>query len=222
VAAYRALGLLPEGSGYAETLRGFGFADGCVVLVAVGEAGSGILGTITLEPFGPINELAQDETEADVRAFAVAPQAQGQGVGRKLLLAVIECAGKRGVCRLRLCTQSAMKAAQHLYTRTGFSRTPDLDFEPVPGITLRAYELALPSNPFRGQQPDEQPVSLSLALLILAAVAHMTMTCRFAPGRRGRAGRRARDGQPSDGPGEAGRSAARPVRLWRSAMRCGE
>ena len=162
--AYRALGLLPGGSGYAETLRGFGFADGCVVLVAVGEAGSGILGTITLEPFGPANELAQDETEADVRAFAVAPQAQGQGVGRKLLLAVIECAGKRGVCRLRLCSQSAMKAAQHLYTRTGFSRTPDLDFEPVPGITLRAYELALPSNPFSGQQPDKQPVSLSLAL----------------------------------------------------------
>ena len=162
--AYRALGLLPEGSGYAETLRGFGFADGCVVLVAVGEAGSGILGTITLEPFGPANELAQDETEADVRAFAVAPQAQGQGVGRKLLLAVIECAGKRGVCRLRLCSQSAMKAAQHLYTRTGFSRTPDLDFEPVPGITLRAYELALPSNPFSGQQPDKQPGSLSLAL----------------------------------------------------------
>ena len=49
VVAYRALGLLPEGSGYAETLRGFGFADGCVVLVAVDEAGSGILGTITLE-----------------------------------------------------------------------------------------------------------------------------------------------------------------------------
>ena len=161
--AYRALGLLPEGSGYAETLRGFGFADGCVVLVAVGEAGNGILGTITLEPFGPANELAQDETEADVRAFAVAPQAQGQGVGRKLLLAVIEFARKRGVCRLRLCSRSAMKAAQHLYTSTGFSRTPDLDFEPGPGITLRAYELALPSNPFSGQQPDKQPVSLSLA-----------------------------------------------------------
>jgi ribosomal protein S18 acetylase RimI-like enzyme len=157
VAAYRALGLLPEGSGYAETLREFGFADGCVVLVAVSEPQTGILGTITLEPFGLASELAQDETEADIRAFAVAPRAQGQGVGRNLLLAVIECAGKRGVCFLRLCTRPAMKAAQHLYTRTGFSRTPDLDFEPGPGIILRAYELALPSNPFPGPQPDEQP-----------------------------------------------------------------
>jgi GNAT superfamily N-acetyltransferase len=144
VAAYRELGLLPKGSGYAETLRRFGFGGDCVVLVAADEARNTTLGTITLEPFGSANELARDETEADVRAFAVAPQTQGQGVGRKLLLAVIECAEKRGVRRLRLCTQSAMKAAQHLYTTTGFSRTPDLDFEPVPGITLQAYELALP------------------------------------------------------------------------------
>ena len=178
VAAYRALGLLPEGSRYARTLRGFGFGGDCVVLVAADEAGSGILGTITLEPFGPANELAQDETEADVRAFAVAPQAQGQGVGRKLLLALIECAGTRGVCRLRLCTQSAMKAAQHLYTGTGFSRTPDLDFEPVPGIILRAYELALPPSPVPGRQPDKQPVWLPLALRIVAAHADTSLELR--------------------------------------------
>lgn len=147
VAAYRALGLLPEGSGYAETLRKFGFDGDCAVLVAAGEtAGEAdrILGTITLEPFDPASELARDETEADIRAFAVAPRAQGQGVGRELLLAVIECAEKRGLRRLRLCTQPAMKAAQHLYAATGFARTPELDFEPVPGITLRAYELPLP------------------------------------------------------------------------------
>jgi hypothetical protein len=165
VVAYRALGLLPEGSGYAETLRGFGFADGCVVLVAIGEAGSGILGTITLEPFGPANELAQDETEADVRAFAVAPQA---------------------------------KAAQHLYTSTGFSRTPDLDFEPGPGITLRAYELVLPSNPFSGRQPDKQPVSLSLAPRCLAAVAFQLAGRRSVSSvGRGRAW-----GMPPRNPGE--------------------
>jgi ribosomal protein S18 acetylase RimI-like enzyme len=165
VAAYRALGLLPEGSGYAQTLRGFGFTGGCVVLVAAGGTGSGILGTVTLEPFGPASELARDETEADVRAFAVAPQAQGQGIGRMLLLAVIGRAGKRGVRRLRLCTQPAMKAAQHLYRGTGFSRTPDLDFEPAPGITLRAYELALPATPLAGQQPDRQPVPGPPAIL---------------------------------------------------------
>ena len=151
VTAYRALGLLPEGTGYAETLRALGFNGDHEVLVATDEAGNGILGTITLEPFDPASELAKDDTEADIRAFAVAPSAQGQGVGRKLLFAVIERAEKRGVRRLRLCTRPAMRAAQHLYETTGFSRTPDLDFEPVPGICLRAYELALPLTELIGR-----------------------------------------------------------------------
>ncbi len=143
VGAYRALGLLPDGSGYARTLREFGFGGDCVVLVGADEAGSNLLGTITLEPFEPDSELARDDTEADLRAFAVAPDAQGQGVGRTLLLAVIECARERGLRRLRLCTRPQMRAAQHLYDTAGFSRTPDLDFEPEPGLILRAYELAL-------------------------------------------------------------------------------
>jgi ribosomal protein S18 acetylase RimI-like enzyme len=151
VSAYRALGLLPEGSRYAETLRAFGFAGDCTVLVAVDE-GNSILGTITLESFGPDSELAKDETEADVRAFAVAAHAQGRGVGRTLLLAAIERAEKRGLRRLRLCTQPDMRAAQHLYEANGFSRTPELDFAPVPGLVLRAYELELRA----GQLPRQQ------------------------------------------------------------------
>jgi GNAT superfamily N-acetyltransferase len=144
VASYQAIGLLPEGSRYTETLRGFGFGTDCLVLVAADEDG-GVLGTIALEPFGTGSELARDESEADVRAFAVAPRAQGQGVGRMLLLAVIESARKRGVRRLRLCTNPVMVTAQHLYTTAGFSRTPDFDFEPAPGIMLPAYELDLTS-----------------------------------------------------------------------------
>lgn len=144
VTAYQALGLLPEGSEYADTLRGFGFGTDCAVLVATDETGGALLGTITLEPFEPSSELARDETEADLRAFAVAPAGQGRGVGRSLLLAVIERADKRGLRRLRLCTNPVMQAAQHLYETTGFSRTPDLDWSPAPDLTLCAYELALP------------------------------------------------------------------------------
>jgi len=144
VNAYRALGLLPEGSEYIDTLRGFGFGTDCAVLVATGETGTGLLGTIAIEWFDSSSELARDETEADVRAFAVAPQGQGQGVGRSLLQAAIERADKRGLRRLRLCTNPVMQAAQHLYETTGFSRTPDLDWSPASGLILRAYEIALP------------------------------------------------------------------------------
>jgi ribosomal protein S18 acetylase RimI-like enzyme len=145
--------LLPEGSGYSETLRGFGFGDDrtvlddCTVLVAADEDDKSILGTVTLESFGPASELANDDTEADIRAFAVAAQAQGRGTGRTLLLAVVGLAEKRGLRRLRLCTQPAMQAAQHLYAAAGFSRTPDLDWSPAPGVMLRAYELAIPRVP---------------------------------------------------------------------------
>jgi ribosomal protein S18 acetylase RimI-like enzyme len=144
VSAYRALGLLSDVDGYAETLRRFGFGGDCTVLVAVDDS---ILGTITLEPFDPASELARDDTEADIRAFAVAAQAQGKGVGRKLLLAVIERAEKQGLRRLRLCTQPAMAAAGHLYAAAGFSRTPELDFSPAANLTLRAYELELTAHP---------------------------------------------------------------------------
>jgi GNAT superfamily N-acetyltransferase len=96
LSAYRALGLLSDVDGYAETLRRFGFDGDCTVLVAVDHPDDGILGTITLEPYDQASELARDDTEADIRAFAVAPRAQGKGVGRKLLLAVIERAEKRG------------------------------------------------------------------------------------------------------------------------------
>lgn len=144
VAAYRALGLLPEGSGYEQTLRELGFDGRCAVLVAREEAAGEILGTITLEPFGPHSELARDETEADLRAFAVLPAAQGRGVGRELLAAAVGCAATRGTLRLRLCTRPPMQAAQRLYAAAGFARTPELDFEPQPGIALMAYELPLP------------------------------------------------------------------------------
>jgi ribosomal protein S18 acetylase RimI-like enzyme len=112
------------------------------VLVAVDEAGE-IVGTVAFEPFGPDSELARDKTEADVRAFAVSARSQGQGVGRVLLTAVIEHAADRGIRTLRLCTQPSMTTAQRLYTAAGFIRTPDFDFEPVPGLTLRAFELTL-------------------------------------------------------------------------------
>jgi ribosomal protein S18 acetylase RimI-like enzyme len=136
----------PE-TGY-SSLREFGFDGGSVVLVADDEdGGGGILGTVTLELFGPHSELARDKTEADIRAFAVAPAAQGRGVGRRLLRGVTEHAAARGVTRLRLCTQPDMTTAQHLYETAGFTRTPDLDFEPVPGLILRAYALSLPPGP---------------------------------------------------------------------------
>jgi hypothetical protein len=40
-----------------------------------------------------------------------------------------------------------MTAAHRLYTRLGFVRLPTRDWEPVPGISLRAFGLALSDGP---------------------------------------------------------------------------
>ena len=147
--------MLPEGSEYVDTLRGFGFGTDCAVLVATDETGTGLLGTITIESFEPSSELARDETEADVRAFAVAPQGQGQGVGRSLLQAVIERADKRGLRCLRLCTNPVMQAAQHLYETTGFSRTPDLDWSPGARAHPAGVRARAPDPPLTPGLPEK-------------------------------------------------------------------
>ena len=102
-----------------------------------------LLGTVMLDPWHDGSEVARDRREAEVRALAVAPQAQGQGVGRALMLAVIDQARAAGARRLLLSTQPTMKAAQALYLSLGFARLPDLDWSPAPGMTLLAFGLVI-------------------------------------------------------------------------------
>lgn len=165
VGAYDGGGFLASGSGYADTLRvlGFGSGDGPdgsgshgpggdgTVFVAVEEGAGGrgpggpeLLGTVMLEPWHAGSEVARSPRDAEVRAFAVAPWAQGRGVGRALMLAVIGAAASSGARRLLLSTLPEMKAAQHLYHSLGFTRAPELDWRPVPGgITLLGFILPL-------------------------------------------------------------------------------
>jgi len=169
VAAYLADGFLSPDSDYAPRLRGLG-ADGLdPVLVAVsrdpapagcGEpapagseepapAGSGdrILGTVMLQGWPQGGEILAGPDEAEIRARAVAPEAQGAGVGRALLAAAIQRAVREGIRHLVLLTQAEMAAAHHLYEEAGFSRLPERDWSPQPGFTLLAYGLVLDRVP---------------------------------------------------------------------------
>lgn len=138
VQAYEDQDLLAAAPGYAATLRGLG-ADGAgTVLVAVDDAG-GLLGTVMLEPWLPRSEVARTRDEAEIRALAVAPDAQGRGVGRALLRTVLDRAAASGATRLLLSTQPAMTTAQRLYASEGFARVPERDWSPFPGVTLMAY-----------------------------------------------------------------------------------
>jgi ribosomal protein S18 acetylase RimI-like enzyme len=142
VAAYRAGGLLTANPGYAEVLRGLGISGIGEVLAA--EDNGRIVGTVMLEPFYRFSEMARNPGEAEVRALAVAPREQHRGAGWALVAAVIERATVRGVHRLLLSTQPAMTTAEHLYRLAGFTRLPELDRSPAPGLSLLAFGLLLP------------------------------------------------------------------------------
>jgi ribosomal protein S18 acetylase RimI-like enzyme len=144
VAAYQRDGFLSDASNYGETLRTLGTDGTGLILTAV--AGGQLLGTVMLQLPPYAGHVVRGPDEAEVRALAVAPEAQGRGVGRALLRAVAGRAARSGVRHLVLCTQSGMDAARHLYASVGFGRLPDRDWSPVPGFTLLAYGLALPSG----------------------------------------------------------------------------
>ncbi|NNG18446.1 GNAT family N-acetyltransferase [Naumannella sp. ID2617S] len=142
VQAYQPSGMPPEQE-YWRMLRDVaGRAAGSEVWVAVDADGS-LLGTVTwCGPGSPHRQISRDG-EAEFRMLAVAPAAQGRGVGGLLLAAVLDRARADGCSAVVLCSAGWMTAAHRMYARAGFRRTPELDWTPAPGIHLQSFRLAL-------------------------------------------------------------------------------
>jgi ribosomal protein S18 acetylase RimI-like enzyme len=144
VRVYTGAGYLRPGSPYVHKLRDAASrAEKAELLVAVAEDGA-VLGSVTYAPGGsPYAETAEADDEAGFRMLVVDPAARGQGVGAALVRACIERAEQAGARKLRLSTQPQMTAAHRLYERLGFTRTPDHDWTPEPGVDLLTYALEL-------------------------------------------------------------------------------
>ena len=144
VGAYLADGFMSPASGYAPHLRELGADGSGHVLVA--EDSDGLLaGTVMLQVWPQGGNVVKGAGEAEIRALAVRPRARGSGLGKALVAAVMALAGRQGVRRLLLLSQTDMKAAHHLYEEAGFTRLPERDWSPEPGTILLAYELWLES-----------------------------------------------------------------------------
>ncbi|MEV6651393.1 GNAT family N-acetyltransferase [Streptomyces sp. NPDC051219] len=143
--AYLGDGLLDSGKDddYIHLLRDVARrAAAAEVLVAVQDGEP--LGSVTFAPPGSAwADIARDG-EAEFRMLAVAREGRGRGAGEALVRACIERArALDGVERLVLSTQPSMRGAHRIYERTGFTRTPERDWKPIPGISLLTYELEL-------------------------------------------------------------------------------
>jgi ribosomal protein S18 acetylase RimI-like enzyme len=143
VAAYEPLLGATEAS-YVERLRNAEARDHEAELwVAVGPDDRDVLGTVTLCREGsPWREIAVAD-EGEFRMLAVAPQAQGQGVGEALVRHVLDRFREEGAVAVVLSSTPGMVAAHRLYVRLGFGRCPERDWEPMPGVELLAYRLEL-------------------------------------------------------------------------------
>ncbi|MGH4010027.1 MAG: GNAT family N-acetyltransferase, partial [Pseudonocardiaceae bacterium] len=62
-----------------------------------------------------------------------------RGVGEALVTAVLQRATEIGAHRVVLSTAAEMRVAHRLYTRLGFIRLPELDWQLAPGVTLLAF-----------------------------------------------------------------------------------
>ncbi len=113
------------------------------ILVAVDGVGA-VVGCVTYVP-GPDNPWAEVERpgEAGFRMLGVAPAATRRGVGRALVEACVARARANDCTAVAISTEAAWTAARRFYERLGFRRDPTRDLEPVPGIHLVAYVLAL-------------------------------------------------------------------------------
>jgi ribosomal protein S18 acetylase RimI-like enzyme len=139
VAAYEPF--LAEAGDYVNVLRDAARrAAHADLLVAVDEQ---LLGTVTFVPDGgPLGEIAAaDETE--FRMLAVSPAAQGRGVGTALLRGVVKASAERGRKGVVCSSQPAMRAAHRIYERAGFTRAPERDWSPLPGVDLLVFALRL-------------------------------------------------------------------------------
>lgn len=152
ISAYATGGHLSADSGYATKLRALGLDGNGHVLVAV-DSGGYLVGTVMLQFWPHAGAVVTGPDEAEVRALAVLPRAQGAGIGTALLRSIIDRAIDVGVRHLVLWTQDDMLTAHRLYEHAGFIRLPERDKIIDSATTLLAYGLRLdpvPSSPVTG------------------------------------------------------------------------
>ncbi len=114
-------------------------AEVCIALLPTGELVGAV--TLVLDSSSSMSEW-EGADAAGFRMLAVAPDAQGQGIGRALSDYCVMRARDAGKKEMLIHSRDIMYAAQKIYKEMGFARAPNRDFE-VDGVKLLALRLGL-------------------------------------------------------------------------------
>jgi ribosomal protein S18 acetylase RimI-like enzyme len=141
VDAYVGDGLAPEQ--YVPTLADVASRSRLADLLVARNGAGRIVGSVALVLSGEFGEILASDEEAGFRMLSVDHAARGQGIGELLVRACVDRARAAGKARMVLSTDLRMTAAHRLYERLGFTRLPERDWSPIPGVDLLAYALDL-------------------------------------------------------------------------------
>ncbi|MGY1706827.1 GNAT family N-acetyltransferase [Geodermatophilus sp. SYSU D00697] len=108
-------------------------------LLVARDPGGRVLGSVALVLSGDFGEVIESDDEAAFRMLVVDPAERGRGIGTRLVAGCVERARAAGKRRMVLSTDPRMTAAHRLYERLGFTRLPERDWSPLPGVDLRVY-----------------------------------------------------------------------------------
>jgi ribosomal protein S18 acetylase RimI-like enzyme len=142
VAAYTAGDALDPEADYVVSLRQVAdrVASGARVLVA--ERDGEVVGTACVTPQGTEWSEVARPGESEFRMLAVAPHAMGGGPGGVAETLVRACLAEGradGAHTMAISVIDHNTRAHRLYTRLGFTRVPDRDWSPVPGVRLLVW-----------------------------------------------------------------------------------
>jgi len=112
-------------------------------LLVVRDPGGRVVGTVALVLTGDFGNVITSDEEAAFRMLVVDPAAQGQGIGELLVTTCLDRARAAGKRRMVISTDPLMTTAHRLYQRLGFTRLPERDWRPEPGVDLLVYSREL-------------------------------------------------------------------------------